>query len=332
MGNLNQLAAKDKIIAEKKWLAWLMKLWDVNGKRPTWIMVKKSYPEEYREILEVFSVWRMVEQKLDVARQIREQTDTQRLNDERAALELTKPGKFYTLEDYLVGLIKIQEYLGIERVPSQSELQKYARELGIPGSAAYNRKLLDRKNWLRYLRQYKQASEKEKKGVLEDIELQLREEKMRRGIKTNLAMRPGVKAWTKMECLEMLCRVQKHLNITTIPNGPQITRCKAELGLPDEKTFRNVLGPRTGWHDLMLSYLEQIELEEFLQKYNDFQTDGVICIDGLLKKVRSAMTPAEELMFSGLTEQLNIASKQMPMTCKLRFGEKDYEVIVKPLG
>ena len=57
-------AEYERIYREKKWLMWLLKVWDDNNKRPTWIMLKRNWPEEYRGIIAEFGSWDQAERKM----------------------------------------------------------------------------------------------------------------------------------------------------------------------------------------------------------------------------------------------------------------------------
>ena len=46
----DQETQRDKVLREKKWLSWLIRIWDKEGKMPSPIALKRRWPDEYKQI------------------------------------------------------------------------------------------------------------------------------------------------------------------------------------------------------------------------------------------------------------------------------------------
>lgn len=321
----------DGLTTERMWLEWLMAIWEKNQKKPNWIAIKRQWPDEYQAILKDVGTWQDVDMKLEALRRIRQENLVEKQRAEFHSLDLGRRSKYYTLEDYLLGLEKMMNFLNIDRIPSQSELYKYANQLHIPSATAYSRKLLTRDCWPSFLTRYHDAHPEDRQEVLNQIELELRERKVEKTKKKELSMKPGVKAHTEEECLEMLCQVQQYLNIDTVPSASQITACQKELNLPHEKTFRNILGPKARWWELLAQYKERKKINDFLSTYSELK-DGTLNVDALVKRALEVATEAEKLRWKTLTEKVQMATRRNPATCTVYLDGKDYEITIKPLG
>lgn len=142
-----EMQRQNRTHREKKWIMWLLQVWRVNERKPTWLTVSRQWPKEYETILMEVGPWNIVEYKLEMAHKIQEQTaETKMLTELQKSRALGARCK-YSLEDHILGLIKLMEHLQLDRLPTLQELADHATVLGIPHRTSYERQLVTKENW-----------------------------------------------------------------------------------------------------------------------------------------------------------------------------------------
>lgn len=329
---------QNKIFQEKRWLMWLMQIWDENGRMPTYITVKHHWPDEYCDILHEFGDWNNVERKLCIMRTTHEQAKEKQRLDEQRQVNLGNRSMTYSLEDYLVGILKVQVHLHIQRLPSLREIDRCAKVLNTPRGASYQRRLLTKDNWVKYLNLYLATPEEGREKLFEEMEkdldtqrVTLLKEQKERQLAAGKAPRPNRAVYSVNDCLEGLCRIQEYLQITTIPTKAQIERCAKEIHTPGDKSLHRVLGEKTGWSAMLIEFQEHRAIEQFIATYNNLQVDKVLNLDGLWERMLQVATPEEQLRLEHLTNQLAFATAKAPVAGKMTLNGRRYNVTFQPI-
>lgn len=332
---------QEKVLREKKWLAFLLKIWDAQGRMPSWITVKRLYPDEYQEILKEFGNWASVDDKLKQTYELREQFRTGKEIAERSRLKLATHQMTYSLEDYLLGLIKVQEYLKIKRLPSLREVSQYARILAIPHGESYQRRFLCKENWANCLNRYLATDPEERPGILEEMELELEAQKLKKRQTTKaelraagVEVRPDKVEYDADDCLEGILRIQQHLGLSAddLPSMTQIGQCTKEIGTPGKKAIYRVLGRKENWGPMLIAYRERKTIDGFLMAYNELEVAKTTSLDSLLEGMRRAATPEEKLRLDDLLKKMRKTTRKKPLECAVELDGKEYEVLIRPKG
>ncbi len=130
------------LLEEKKILGWLLKMYDERGRMPLWHDIRRDWPEEAQEIQRVFGVWELARTRLLLLIESREEKERKIKLIEQQQIVRRTYGAMYSLEDYLQGILLVQERLEIgERMPSLREIDSVAKELGLPSGISFSRKL-----------------------------------------------------------------------------------------------------------------------------------------------------------------------------------------------
>lgn len=332
---------QEKVLREKKWLAFLLTIWDAQGRIPNWITVKRLYPQEYQEILKEFGNWTSVENKLKQAYELREQAKIGREMAEQNRLKLATHQMTYSLEDYLLGLIKVQKHLKIKRLPSLREVSQYARILAIPHGESYQRRFLCKENWAICLNRYLAADPEERPGVLEEMELELEAQKLKKRQTTKaelraagVEVRPDKVEYDADDCLEGILRMQEHLGLGAdeLPSMAQIGQCTKEIGTPGKKAIYRVLGRKENWGPMLITYRERKAIDGFLMAYNELEVAETTSLDSLLECMRRTATPEEKLRLDDLLKKMSKTTRKKPLECTVELDGKAYEVLIRPKG
>lgn len=336
-----EASKQEKILREKKWLAWLLKIWDESGREPSWITVKKNWSEEYQQILQEFGTWESVKIRLKQAYKLREQAKNEKESAERRSLRVAEHLMTYSLEDYLKGIIKVQEHLKIKRLPSLREVSQYARILAIPHGESYQRRFLKKENWAICLDRYLETSLEERPRVLEEMELELEAQKVakRQTTKAELRasgaeVRPDKKEYDADDCLEGIVRMQAHLGLGSndLPSMAQVGQCTKEIGTPGKKAIYRVLGKKENWGPMLVAYREKKAIDSFLATYNELEVTKTVNLSSLFERMLQVATPEEKLRLEDLAAKLKDATRNQPVNCEMVFEHKDYEVTIRPKG
>lgn len=328
---IDQETQYEKVLSEKKWLAWLVLVWEKGGKMPSPITLKRRWPDEYERILEEFGTWAIMENKLKKVYEIHEKAalKTQQCNWQQRGVNITN--KTYSLEDFLLGTIKLQEFLGIERLPTYDEIRMHAAELSIPRVAAYQRRLVNKKVWAHCMTRYTAIRPEERSQVLQELEAELDARSISRDA-TNKAERRFT--YSKADCLQGLIRVQKHLNLDPdkLPSKAQIDRCVKTIGTPCARTMQSILGYKSNWASMLFAYKEQKEIEEFLATYHELEVTKTVNLNSLYERILQGATVEEKLRLENLTARIQKATRKQPVECQICLDGKEYEIIIRPKG
>ncbi len=330
---------QDKVFREKRWLAWLLQVWDENSRMPIWITIKRTWPNEYQQILQEFGSWQDVEVKMKEARLVRDQALQKRHIADQQILNIGKRAMTYTLEDYLLGILKVQSHLKIRRLPSLREVSQYADILGTPHGESYQRRLLTKDNWGKYLNLYLETPEEERPTMLKEMERDLEKQKIERRHQQKLRQvaagktpRPDKLMYSAEDCLEGLCRMQNYLQITTLPTKAQIEQCSKEIHTPSDKALHRCLGPKADWHEMLIQYQEHCEIERFVATYNNLQIGSGLNLSGLWERMRQMASSEERLLMERLEDKLGFSTAKTPVVCELLLHDKEYEVTIRAKG
>lgn len=332
---------QEKVLREKKWLAFLLKIWDEGGREPSWITVKRGWPKEYQQILREFGTWESVTLRLKQAYDLREQAKVEQAAAERRNLRVATHLMTYTLEDYLLGIIKVQEYMGVHRVPSMREMTRYSRILGTPHGESYQRRFLCKANYVRCLERYLAAEPQDHPRLLAEMELELEAQKIERRklTKTKLRaagveVRPDKVRYDAEDCLEGILRIQAYLGLKPdeLPSMAQIGQCTKEIGTPGKKAIYRVLGHKENWGPMLAVYREQKAIDEFLATYNELEVAKTVNFSALVERMLQAATPEERLRLEDLAQKMRSATRKQPVRGEMTFENKDFEIIIKPKG
>ena len=327
----DQETQRDKGWREKKWLSWLIRIWDKEGKMPSPIALKRRWPDEYKQILEEFGTWAIVENRLTKVYEIHEKAamKTRQCNWQQRGVNITN--KSYSLEDFLLGTIKLQEFLGIERLPTYDEIRMHAVELSIPRASAYQRRLVNKKVWTHCMTRYTAVHPEERSQILQELEAELDARSISRDATTKAERRF---TYSKADCLQGLIRVQKHLNLDSdkLPSKAQIDRCVKTIGTPCARTMQSILGYKGNWASMLFAYKEQIEIEEFLATYHELEVTKTVNLNSLIERIEQEATAEEKLRLENLTARMQKATRNQPVECQICLGGKEYEIIIRPKG
>lgn len=324
---------KKKNLREQKWLMWLLKIWQDNDRRPTWIMIKRNWPEEYQSILDDIGPWNLVEQKLDAARLIQNQAKEQKMVAVLRKNYAMDPRQLFSLEEHIQGLIKLMEYLEIERLPTYPEIKKYTKKLGIPPAHSYTRVFVSKENWQSCIQDYLASTPDNRSEVLEKIETKLlkqREEKWQRsGIhKTKHARH--CEQYDRERCLQDLSVVCNHFGC--IPASKVIADFVKGTDLVSFNTMVRYLGPRSGWDEIFAQYQCEKEIEAYLETAGNLKVAGAKSLNRLFERFDDVATVSEKIELDNALGQINRATKKTPAKFTVELAGREYEIAISPKG
>lgn len=328
---IDQETQYEKVLSEKKWLAWLIKIWDKEGKMPSWVTLKRAWPNEYQQILCEFGVWATVEGKLKKAYEIHKKSERNINLYGWQQIDPNMANRHYSLEDYLLGTIKIQKYLGINRLPTYIEMKKYAKALSLPRATSYQNRFTNKNVWALCLDRYLAASPEERPQVLRELE---------RDLEARMVLKDGYKkvgrkaSYSGADCLEGLLRIQQYLQLRVdeLPSGSQIDQCATLLKTPRKQTMQKILGYKKDWVPLLIAYKEQKEIEEFLATYHELEVTKTVNLNSLYERILQEATTEEKLRLKNLTARMQKATRKQPVECQICLDGKEYEIIIRPKG
>lgn len=317
---------KTQTYKERRWLMWLLKIWDDNETRPSWIMVKRNWPEEYQSILNDVGPWEMVDRKLDKAKEIQEQHTAIKMISELQRSRALDVRRKHSLEDHICGLIKLMDFLQIERLPTITEISKYASRLSIPSSSSYESCFVSKENWMPCIQGYLAVPPDSRPTVLREMEIELakkRQKHLHLGVAKNAP-------FAQERCLEDLAKIYNYFG--RIPTRREIDGHKKEGGWMHSATLRTHLGPLASWEEQLTEYLVQKEIETYLETYGNMKVEGAKSLDRLLEKINEAATVSERTEFDAIVQKIRQANKKKPAKFEFGLDGREFEVVIKPKG
>lgn len=323
----NATAEHKRIFEEKKWLMWLLKVWDDNDRKPSRIMVKRNWPEEYKQVLTAVGPWELVERRLDDVYKTR-----QEIAQECALTEMQAVRSNYnnakSLEKHILGLIKLQEYLGTNRSPTYVEIAKYSKELGIPNDDSYLRTLVSKENWQPCIQGYLATTPDNRAEFLRNKALELYEQWKAKRYKANSNRLPR-HYFTDEQCLKVICEVYDHFG--KIPSQKEIANyLKQKKGYPSLATLITHIGCISKWVPLIVNYRMDQEIDRYLANCGDLKiTTGPKNLDSLLRKLEKVASVNDKLEIEAALKKIRGTTKKDPAQFEIEIAGQEYEVIVR---
>ena len=313
---------------EKKWIMWLLQVWRVNERKPTWLTVSRQWPKEYETILMEVGPWNIVEYKLEMAHKIQEQTaETKMLTELQKSRALGARCK-YSLEDHILGLIKLMEHLQLDRLPTLQELANHATVLGIPHRTSYERQLVTKENWAGCIQKYQEAESYQRPEILRTMEIDLAKQRQARwerdGVREKAVQFYG---YDREQCLQDLAKVYQHFE--RIPTRKQIDQYAKENHLICYCTMLRHLGPMQSWSAQLADYLAQKGIEEYIETCANFQTNEPWRADSLLQRALKTATASETLIWENVAQKLEKVTKKQSAVFQLSLEGRNYEVEIR---
>lgn len=316
---------KERSSREYRWMVWLLKVWDDNEKKPSWLMVKRNWPEEYQSILRDVGPWDVVERKLDVVREIKEQNAEKKVMRELQVSHALQPSqRTYTPEQCILGLLRLMKHLQIDRLPTMSEIDRHSKELGVPRASTYTRTMVTKDNWAPCIRKYQAASPEERESVVHEIEVDLAKQRLEKW--RNTPGRGEQKVHSMDDCLETVRKIYEEFGC--IPTRQEVCRYVQEHNLVRTKTLYSHLGNMDKWPEQLTEYLTRLEAEKFLQNYGSLRVQGTLSIDSLLEKAQKAASVTEEMEWAEVVGRIRKSSKKKPAVFEFEFEGHTYEAKV----
>lgn len=326
--------SQEGTLEERIWLTWLLKLHEDNQWQVEWSTLKRQYPDEAKEILRVFTTWQVAERRVRIFAERRQQDKEERIQQYAQAVCKTSTTR-RSLEEFLNTLVRIQDDTKeLDKVPSNRQIEEYAEQFGTPWPHSYQRRLYERDNWPRYMRMYRRAmvsSEEEKIAILAQIEEELQRKKQDRLKKRAYKMHKEVKAGrTRDELVKQLRLAQEHLGLGKyeLPTQKQLTQCCREIGTPTYSSLFQRLGPHETWIELLKSYDEQLEIEDFMQRYQNLQLQKVWDLDELLARIQEKATPGELALMMALINKIQQTKQKGANGLVVKIKGQEYKLTV----
>lgn len=324
-----------KLLEEKRMLGWLLKMYDERGRMPLWNQIRREYPEEAQEIQRIFGFWESAKTKLSLMIKAREEKEKELRLAEQQRLARRTYGSTYSLEDYLQGILLVQEHLKIKRMPSLREIDSVAKELGLPSGISFSRKLFHKEYWAGFVNRYNEASRLEREVVLEEIEAELNQlkkaelqetkaQKRARGEK----VRPDKLEYTREDCLRTLLRMCQYYG--RMPSNRQVEEHNRIFKSISKKALLRHLGPKDTWEPQLTEYKHQRSIDAYLRRCNELTKGEPIDLKAIAGMVEQFASEGDKLEFRTLLEKLEKATLKAPATFCLKLGERKFEITAKP--
>lgn len=328
---------EERLLEEKKILGWLLKMYDERGRMPLWHDIRRDWPEEAQEIQRVFGVWELARTRLLLLIESREEKERKIKLIEQQQIVRRAYGAMYSLEDYLQGILLVQERLEIgERMPSLREIDSVAKELGLPSGISFSRKLFHKEYWAGFVNRYLEAPRSKRSVVLEEIEVELlclkeakrqklRAEKRAQG----KDVRPDRIQYTTEDCLGSLLAMSQYYG-NSVPSVQQIKEHNRLFGSIPLRTIQAHLGKKDTWEAQLMEYRHQQTVDEYLRRQNQLTKGQPIDFKAVARLVEQVASEGDKLEMLTLVKKLEAATLKAPATFCIKLGERKLEITAKP--
>ncbi len=321
-----------KIVQEKKWLMWLLKIWDTNDRKPSWVTIKRKWPQQYQLILKEVGPWDTVDKKLETAHEVQNRMAEEKIITELQKSRALDPRRKYSLEEHILGLIKLMNYLKIDRLPTTTEIAKYAKELEIPHKTSYERQLVTKENWYPCIQGYLAAAPGEREKVLREMEIELAKQRDARWKRDGMFKEKHTQRseYSRERCLDDLSDIYDHFGC--IPKRTLIDQYAKSAGRACYGTLLRHLGPMGEWPKLLAEYRARREIEGYLATCDNLEIEPPKRLDSLFERIMRVATVGEKMVWEQITERLRKATRKQPADFYFELNGKEYEVLIRPKG
>lgn len=319
-------AEYERIYREKKWLMWLLKVWDDNNKRPTWIMLKRNWPEEYRGIIAEFGSWDQAERKMQDTWETREQITQECELKEMQAVHASS-ANIIALEKHILGLIKLQGHLGTDRLPTYKEIARYSAKLDIPNPDSYLRTLVSKRNWKPCIQGYLAVTPDNRAEFLRNMGSKLYKQWKTKNHRTEPDLLPR-QLFTNERCLEIIREIYEFFGV--IPSQREISDyLDQKKGYPSFTTLTKRFGCISKWVPLIVNYRMDQEIDRYLANCGDLKVEGPTNLDSLLRKLEEVTSVNEKIGLKKALQQVRKLTKKTTAKFEVEIGDQEYEVVVR---
>lgn len=321
-----QKAEYERIYRKKKWLMWLLKVWDDNNKKPNWVLVKRNWPDKYQEIIIEFGSWDQAQKKMEDTWKTREQIAQECELTEMQAIHASS-ANIVTLEKHILGLIKLQEYLETDRLPTYKEIARYSAKLGIPNSDSYLRTLVSKKNWKPCIQGYLATTPDNRAEFLRNMGSELYKQWKAKNHRIEPDLLPR-QLFTNEQCLEIIREIYEFFG--EIPSQKEISDyLNQKKGYPALTTLTKRFGCISKWVPLIVNYRMDQEIDRYLANCGDLKVEGPTNLDSLLRKLEEIASVNEKLELEKALKKISKSTKKKPAQFEIEVGDQEYEVIVR---